>query len=386
MTGERRHRLALALLVSLLLHLVVFGAPGWRVPTLDDLLAPEAERIENTPRLEAHLAAPSLRGKRPDGAAPSQRAAKSPPAERGAAPSAPPGVLAMPPVVEDGPVVDGPVVDDPDTDADVRMAATSGHEESPAVLADAVVASSAEAAAPNPADAGRGAAARLPDVTLPRRGSVRFAARRGEGGFVLGQSTHHWRHDGRHYFLDSVTETTGLVALFRSVRVVWQSEGEVVGDGLRPQAFRSEKGNASFDWQAMKLSLSAGARREAPLSPGVQDVLSMFYQLGIMLPKLRQEDGQGAGGFSMFVTTGRKLERYRFDVLGEERLVIRQHGAQRTMHLRTLAGDQTIDIWLGLDLSGLPLRIRYSDGKSDVNDLLAEDIDFEGMKGSKTSY
>lgn len=385
MTGGRRHRLTLALLVSLLLHLVVFGAPGWRVPTLDDLLAPEAERIEHAPRLEAYLAAPSLRGKRSDGAAPYQRAAKSLPAARVAAPSAPPGVLAMPPVVEDGPVVDDPDVD-ADEDVDVRMAAASGHEESPEILADAVMASSAEAAAPTPAEVGRGATAKLPDVTLPRRGSVRFAARRGEGGFVLGQSTHHWRHDGRHYSLDSVTETTGLVALFRSVRVVWQSEGEVVGDGLRPQAFRSEKGNASFDWQAMKLSLSAGARREAPLSPGVQDVLSMFYQLGIMLPKLRQEDGQLAGSFPMFVTTGRKLERYRFDVLGEERLVIRQHGAQRTLHLRTLAGDQTIDIWLGLDLSGLPLRIRYSDGKGDVNDLLAEDIDFEGMKGSKTSH
>lgn len=383
MTGGRRHRLTLALLVSLLLHLAVFGAPGWRVPTLDDLLAPEAERNDNAPRLEAHLAAPSLRDKRPVGASSSQRAAKSPPADRVAAPSVPPGVLAMPPVVEDGQVVDDPVAD---ADADVKMAAASGHEESPVVLADAVTASAAEAAMPIPADAGRGPTAKLPDVTLPRRGSVRFAARRGEGGFVLGQSTHHWRHDGRHYFLDSVTETTGLVALFRSVRVVWQSEGEVVGDGLRPQAFRSEKGNASFDWQAMKLSLSAGARREVALLPGVQDVLSMFYQLGIMLPKLRQEDGQVAGSFPMFVTTGRKLERYRFDVLGEERLVIRQHGAQRTLHLRTLAGDQTIDIWLGLDVSGLPLRIRYSDGKGDVNDLLAEDIDFEGMKGSKTSH
>ena len=235
------------------------------------------------------------------------------------------------------------------------------------------------------------------ELTLPRRGSVRFAVSRGDQGFVVGQSTHHWNHDGKTYVLNSVTETTGLIALFRSVRVVWLSQGEVRGDGLLPHEFRTEKDGvrgdaASFDWEAMKLGLTGGSQREVRLQPGTQDVLSMFYQLSTMLPMLVRESNdvgearERRGSFSLYVTTGRKLERYRFDVLGEERLALRQRGSQRVLHVRTPAGDQTIDIWLGMDLRGLPLKIRYTDGKGDSFDQKAEEIEFDGMTGSSGSH
>ncbi|SMB24773.1 conserved exported protein of unknown function [Sterolibacterium denitrificans] len=238
---------------------------------------------------------------------------------------------------------------------------------------------------PQPASAN--APGRLP---MPAQGRLRFELTRGDGRFVAAEALHEWRHDGKQYELQSVTETVGLVAFFRSTRIVWRSRGNVTAQGLQPLAFQAEKrskpeGGARFDWTRMRLSLDGGPQRELALLPRSQDLLSMFYQLGVQLPELRRlaskparpdRDGlDAAREFVMPVTNGRKLERYHFELLGEEPLNLSRLGRRQTLHLRTHAGEQLIDIWLDLQAHGLPVKIRYADDKGDAYDQTAVHID-----------
>ena len=240
-------------------------------------------------------------------------------------------------------------------------------------------------------------------LNLPETGRVRYVVMRGEQGFVMGQSLHQWQHDKSHYQLESVTETTGLVALFRSLRAVWRSQGAIVNGNLQPQEFQAEKagkrdGGARFDWSEKQLHLDNGQQLE--LLPQTQDVLSMFYQLSLMLPELLQAAtishqvdnnlGQTVVNdheFELPVTTGRKLARYRFRLLGVEKLELMRHGQQDALHVRTLAhaGEQTIDIWLGLNTYGLPLKIRYTESNGLAYEQLATDIELSTPAGAGTS-
>jgi len=236
----------------------------------------------------------------------------------------------------------------------------------------------------------QGQAAEQMRLPLPAQGRVRFDLTRGDGRFVAAQAVHEWQHDGKRYELQSVTETVGLVALLRSARVVLRSRGNMTAQGLQPLDFQAEKrgkpdGGARFDWARMRLSLDGGPQRELNLLPQSQDLLSMFYQLSMQLPELQRWAGKdyrpdsgrqdAAREFVMPVTNGRKLERYRFELLGEEPLNLSRLGRRQTLHLRTHAGDQLIDIWLDLHAHGLPVKIRYTEAKGDAYDQTAVQVD-----------
>lgn len=345
MTRPRRQRLTAALWFSLLLHLTMLVAPGWLLPTLDDVHDQAAP-----PQIEAHLSAPTNRtspvptsrtvpvtGKRRQNPSPQISAIQSPLEEQRAEQLA----------------------------ASAPAAQSQQRTPDAAELPPAAV----EPAAPM--------ALAAPESPLPRRGQIRFLVTRGDQGFVVGQSLHRWNHDGKTYTLDTVTETTGLAAVFRPVQVTQSSVGDIGDDGLRPREFRTGKNGlagdaASFDWALMTLMLSAGNPHNVALKPGAQDMLSMFYQLSAKYPLGSRELNE------VMVATGRKFERYVFEILREEMLPTRQ-GELRTLHLRAAAGVEAIDIWSGLDLRGLPVKIRYTDRQGDSFDQIAEAIDYEGM-------
>jgi len=210
-------------------------------------------------------------------------------------------------------------------------------------------------------------------IALPGKGRVRYTITRGDGGFVIGQSVHVWEHDGLTYKLQSVTETTGLVALFKPARVVQSSQGEVTAEGLKPREFRHERvgglDTASFDWAR---GVVAYGGREESIAAGAQDFLSMYYQLVLLAPK--------SGALDMPIATGRKLENYRFEILGEESVEMAA-GERRALRLKTRSGNDTIELWLGVgngaDMRGLPLKIRFTDRKGEIFDQLADDIDIK---------
>jgi len=73
-----------------------------------------------------------------------------------------------------------------------------------------------------------------------------------------------------------------------------------------------------------------------------------------------------SGEYSLDVLTQRKLYRFKLKVLGEEEIDI-PLGKVRTLHLRHIdAKDETevVDVWLGLEQSYLPVKLRYPVAKN----------------------
>ncbi len=325
--------IALALVASALIHAVALMGPGWDLPgvnavdaapTIDAVLVKPAVHVE-APPVAKPAPKPHLDKPRPPPAAvPAAVAAVPEAVAANAAPLAPP--IAVPP-------------------------APSAGDTAPGSAGDITI-------EPTP----------LPvRISLPGKGRVRYVITRGEGGFVVGQSVHTWQHDGLTYKLQSVTETTGLAAVFKPARVVQTSQGEVTAEGLKPHEFRHERVGgldvANFDW-ARRVVAYAG--REDSVAAGTQDMISMYYQLVLLAPK--------AGVLEMPIATGRKLETYRFEPLGEEAVTL-PPGERRAMRWRTRSGNDTIEMWIASDMRGLPLKIRFTDRKGEIFDQLAEDID-----------
>ena len=217
----------------------------------------------------------------------------------------------------------------------------------------------------------------IPEVVppLPRSGRIRYSVLRGKGGFVIGRAIHEWQHDGKHYTLNATMETTGLAAIFKSVKVTQQSAGGFLQGELKPEHFRYDRGDndvvtASFDWNAQQVTLGDG--KIVSVTDGAEDFLSMFYQL--------MQAAQRGEGFEMAVATGRKVERYAFEWLGEDELKLKA-GQFHAWHVRVHAasgGKDITEVWLGKEVAGLPIMMRFTDRKGDVSEQVADEITYEG--------
>ena len=194
---------------------------------------------------------------------------------------------------------------------------------------------------------------------LPPRGMIRYRVDRGDSNFEIGFAQHEWSIVDGHYRLTSIAETTGLVWLFKAVRVEMESRGLITAAGLQPQTFavrrdgQPAKETADFDWSAM--TVRVGRRGAQPLDDGAQDLLSFNYQLGFL-------DHPEAGN-TLPIATGKKYAIYRLEVLGDENVEL-PAGSMRTLHLRT-PGENSTELWLAYDYLLLPVKIRYVDGHGD---------------------
>jgi hypothetical protein len=199
-----------------------------------------------------------------------------------------------------------------------------------------------------------------PEVSrLPDHGRILYRVDRGDQGFEIGKATSEWNIDDGHYRLRLETETTGLVWLIKSYRIVMESEGRIASDGLRPEHFSIRRNgvdageNAVFDWEQMLISVGNNAPQR--LSPGAQDLLSFNYQLGFM------PDPEVSS--TLPITTGKKYGLYRLEILGDEEIET-PAGLMRTLHLRA-PGTNTTELWLAYDYLLLPVKIRHTDDKGD---------------------
>lgn len=205
---------------------------------------------------------------------------------------------------------------------------------------------------------------------LPASGTIRFAIFKESLGLQVGRAEHHWEftEDGR-YRLTGMTETSGLAALLKPVRLEIESSGHLVVGGLQPETLRSWKNgqdtneNADFSWSTAVVSLSRDGSVQS-IAPGTQDILSLNYQLAYL--------GKLADGASIGVVTGKKYARYALDSLGEEEIDT-PAGHFRTLHLRAMT-DSTTEIWIALDHGRLPVKIRFTDKKGESYEQVATEI------------
>lgn len=330
---ERRARRSfwLALAVSLMLHLAAATVPGWDLPEDDTEAAILAATLAPTPVAGP---APLPRKKlspRPKSAAPLPEATPESASE----------------------TVQETVVAEP---------SPPEPEAPPEPAADAVPpAPTSDPMSPAPPLTGR----------LPPAGRIVYQVARGDG-FVVGTGEHRWRHDGVRYELRAVVETTGLAALFRAVKVVQESRGIFDAQGLRPLAFDSWrdgtlKESVRFEPEQGRIALSKG--RSADYVPAVQDLLSIFYQLG-----LAPADAQR---FAMSVATGRKVATYSVTVTPVAPPDLPQGVREARAYAISAGTDGDVtEVWLDTE-TRLPVRIRHKDRKGEVFVQLATLIELE---------
>ena len=174
-----------------------------------------------------------------------------------------------------------------------------------------------------------------------------------------------WQHDGERYRLHMAI---GMAFLGSRVQL---SEGRLGAHGLHPLRFsektRSERA-AHFDEVGGRIRYSVNSP-DAPLLPGHQDRLSVFFQLAGLV-HARPE--RFAAGQSVHIPTSgvRDSETWTFEVKGMETIALPQ-GEMAALHLRRLPRkefDTTVDLWLAPDMGHLPVRMRITQANGDVAD------------------
>ncbi len=345
-----RHRFGVALGASAILHLAVLLWPLGPRFVLDD--------GGPAPPLTAHLAEPAVVATPRPAVAPVRPARAFKPRLR-----------PVPAPAIDMAAAELPVTIPPPEPEPPPEPPAEAPPEPPAPAEDAAAAPSVAETVPSAAEP---AGESLPMVDLPTAVRIRYKVTMGENGFVLGKMLQEFHQDGARYAMRSTAATTGLANLFKPASVVNSSEGEIVKGRLRPRQYRAERGKGKidsvrFNWEESRLALADG--REFELQGETQDMLSVFFQLALMVPT-------DLPVISLPVTTGRKLERYEFEVIGEK-IIDTPIGARRTLHLRASRpeGRDSTEVWLSLEDSRLPVKIRHVDRKGDVFEQVAERID-----------
>ena len=199
---------------------------------------------------------------------------------------------------------------------------------------------------------------------MPAHGTIRYRVDRGEQGFELGRSIHEWALADGRYRITSVTETSGLAALLKPLRVELESRGRLTPEGLQPEYFairrdgKPGREQADFDWAQMQVRIGGAGDSNAVthrLLPGTQDLLSFNYQLGFL--------AHPEADNNLPIATGKKYTTYPLQTLGDEEIEI-PAGVFRTLHLRA-PGDNTTELWLAYDYWLLPVKIRHLDRHGD---------------------
>jgi hypothetical protein len=255
------------------------------------------------------------------------------------------------------------------------------------VAASAVEATSAVAAASAPTEAETLAAAdnKTPErPALPKRAQLTFVINKGAGGFRIGEAVHTLEIDDGHYVLYSVTQTVGLVRLFKSYELTQYSSGSYGKDGLEPQQFFEERkessgtqrNTAEFDHAAKVVRFSQGG--EMALPAATQDILSIMYQF----PPLANTKIA-----TVSVSNGRKVERYDFEVIPDETIVTAL-GNLLTVRLHKMHGpnEEGLDIWLAREYRLFPVKMRFFERNGDVaGEAVITDIRVSDEEGARSN-
>ena len=194
---------------------------------------------------------------------------------------------------------------------------------------------------------------------LPRKGEIAYALYLGNDRFNVGRTLQRWEITGDRYKLASISETTGLAAVFSRQRMAYESVGKLTPAGLRPDHFtterlrsgKTESAAADFNWNAAAATIDNPPRSVA-LPANAQDIVSFMYQLGLV--------PLTPGRIELPITNGWKLEKYELDI-GVDEMLETPFGTLRAVPVRQLrrADRETVELWLAPAYRWLPVRIRF---------------------------
>ena len=227
-----------------------------------------------------------------------------------------------------------------------------------------------QAAASAPAAAMPAAAASAVPFEWPPSTRLTYRLSGDYRGPVEGNASVEWLRQGSRYQVH--LETSIGPVLSRHIT----SEGELTENGLAPRRFDGEQKvmfRAPRRWQLRfgpeVVVLSDG--KEVPNQPGAQDEASQFVQLTWLFTT--QPDRLKVGrSVELPLAISRKLERWTYDVIGEETLRF-DFGEVASFHLKprraAQGGDLTPEVWIAPSLQYLPVRILIRDTQGNWIDL-----------------
>lgn len=277
-----------------------------------------------------------------------------------------------------------------DTASDDPLAAPVNPVVASSALPQAPAASTPQAPPPagSPADVSVAAAASAPASTepalpfeWPASTRLSYALTGRYRDEMAGSAQVEWVRVGTRYqvHLDVVIGPTFAPLLERRM----SSDGELTAEGLAPRRYDEEtrsvfggtrRASIRFEPDGVVV-LPAG--RAPGRWPGVQDQASQFVQF-IWLFASNPQLLRPAGSVSIALALPRRVDRWDYDVVGEETLAT-PVGEIRTLHLKPRrvarpGGDRTADIWFAPQLQYLPVRILIRQGDEAYVDLLIRSL------------
>lgn len=225
-----------------------------------------------------------------------------------------------------------------------------------------------------------------PAASLPLPGRIPMEAHLGEfelGAEPLGRGAIEISFPAEdRYRIRLTAEAQRWLKLLVKGQVLVESEGRLDSTGLVPDLYRQGRPGTSiktstFDWAKGEALLDDGAHR-LPLEPGLQDRLSVAFQIGWTAERRTQAGQVGlppGEEFRFAVASRGAIHRMTFRVSPPEDLVLPGGILVTAVRLTSdplqteRAG--TIDFWLDPADRHLPARIRYSEPSGRALDFLA---------------
>lgn len=201
-------------------------------------------------------------------------------------------------------------------------------------------------------------------VRVPRAAELGFQLKSQLGGQAMtGSATLQWRQDGQWY--------EGRLNLYNpktSARTI-VATGLIAPQGLLPVRLQtqlpSEQG-IRFDYDSGQVAFSASGA-QAPLVAGMQDRLSVMFQLGALLAGDPERYPVGTA-ISLPAAFERGAGTWRFAVEADEDIPALGKSVP-TVHLIHIPFDERsarIELWLGRTLDYLPVRLRTTEPNGDT--------------------
>lgn len=207
-----------------------------------------------------------------------------------------------------------------------------------------------------------------------------FDILRGAEGTKIGQtSVRYALAADDSYVLESVSEAKGLASIFIPGKLLQRSEGKLTAEGLKPSNFIYQYGRssraqqASFDWENRKLTLTTSKGVQTTVLPAdAQDLMSFMYQF-MFVPPLQE--------MLLNITNGKRIKAYVYSFAGEEELSTKI-GNLRVMHLENTNddGDEKNELWLAVDYRYLPVKIRKTEKDGSVIEQIITSIKTGNMQ------
>lgn len=174
----------------------------------------------------------------------------------------------------------------------------------------------------------------------------------------------HWQHDGQRY------------RAHMALRALWlqrtqTSTGTVAAAGLQPEHFIDQARKTRETWfDPQQHTLRAGNGTPQPAPVGVQDRLSVFFQLATQLNRAAATQAPARSTWPVPVAGGADSETWHFQAQGHERLTLPAgtYDAIKLTRQPRHASDQTVEVWLAPALHHIPVRLRIRQGNGDVVD------------------